>query len=178
MRGFIIALRAKQNKQLDNVVLYGIVLYGMRGETLEHETQGGFLISQIKQISGRIFEKLLVNAGVEEFNGAQGRILYVLWQEDGVPIVELARKTGLAKTTLTSMLDRMENANLIKRVFDKSDRRQIRINLTKEAQKLSNEYNNVSNEMNKIYYAGFSNDEIATFENNLRRILSNLNKKE
>jgi len=178
MRGFIIALREKQNKQLDNVVPYRIVLYGKRGEILEHKTQGGFLISQIKQISGRIFEKLLVNAGVEEFNGAQGRILYVLWQEDGVPIVELARKTGLAKTTLTSMLDRMENANLIKRVFDKSDRRQIRINLTKEAQKLSNEYNNVSNEMNKIYYAGFSNDEIATFENNLRRILSNLNKKE
>jgi len=76
------------------------------------------------------------------------------------------------------MLDRMENANLIKRVFDKSDRRQIRITLTKEAQKLSKEYNNVSNEMNKIYYAGFSNDEIVAFENNLRRILTNLNKKE
>ena len=145
---------------------------------MKNETQGGFLISQIKQISGRIFEKLLVNAGVAEFNGAQGRILYVLWQEDGVPIVELSRKTGLAKTTLTSMLDRMENANLIKRVFDKSDRRQIRINLTKEAQKLSDEYNKVSNEMNKIYYAGFSNDEIVAFENSLRQILSNLNKKE
>jgi DNA-binding MarR family transcriptional regulator len=144
---------------------------------LGYETQGGFLISQIKQISGRIFEKLLVGAGVEEFNGAQGRILYVLWQEDGVPIVELARKTGLAKTTLTSMLDRMENANLIRRVFDKSDRRQIRIILTEEARKLSVEYDNVSDEMNKIYYAGFSDDEIVAFENNLRRILSNLNKK-
>ena len=145
---------------------------------MERHKQGGFLISQIRQISGRIFEKLLVGAGVEEFNGAQGRILYVLWQEDGVPIVELARKTGLAKTTLTSMLDRMENANLIKRVFDKSDRRQIRITLTKEAQKLSDEYNKVSHEMNKIYYAGFSDDEIVAFENNLRRILSNLSIKE
>ncbi len=73
---------------------------------MKQETQGGFLISQVKQVSGRIFEKLLANAGVEEFNGAQGRILYVLWQEDGIPIVELSRKTGLAKTTLTSMLDR------------------------------------------------------------------------
>lgn len=142
------------------------------------ETQGGFLISQIKQIGGRIFEKLLVNAGVEAFNGAQGHILYVLWQEEGIPIVELSRKTGLAKTTLTSMLDRMESTNLILRVFDKSDRRQIRIMLTENARKLSGEYDKVSRDMNSIYYAGFSNDEIAAFENTLRRILKNLNESE
>ena len=145
---------------------------------MKRETQGGFLISQIKQISGRIFEKLLVAAGVDAFNGAQGRILYILWQNDGVPIVELSRKTGLAKTTLTSMLDRMENTNLIVRVFDKTDRRLIRISLTETAKKLSDEYNKVSNEMNEIYYAGFSDEEIIAFENTLRRILSNLNDKE
>jgi len=146
-----------------------------RGEELERETQGGFLISQIKQVGGRIFEKMLISAGVEAFNGAQGRILYILWQEDNIPIVELARKTGLAKTTLTSMLDRMESANLIKRIFDKSDRRQIRIVLTADARKLSNEYNAVSSKMNEIYYANFSDDEVVAFENNLQRILSNLN---
>ncbi|HPB55708.1 MAG TPA: MarR family transcriptional regulator, partial [Candidatus Aminicenantes bacterium] len=87
---------------------------------MTEKTQGGFLISQIKQISGRIFDKLLVGSGIEAFNRAQGRILYVLWQADGVPIVELSHKTGLAKTTLTSMLDRMESADLITRVFDKT----------------------------------------------------------
>lgn len=56
-----------------------------------------------------IFGRLLTEAGVDEFNGAQGRILYVLWQENNLPIVELARKIGLAKTTFTSMLDRMES---------------------------------------------------------------------
>ena len=144
---------------------------------MEYETQGGFLVSQIKQVSGRIFEKLLANAGIGAFNGAQGRILYVLWQDDGIPIVELARKTGLAKTTLTSMLDRMESANLIKRVFDKSDRRQIRISLTEKAQELKDDYERVSDEMNKIYYEGFTAEEIIEFENTLRRILSNLNKR-
>ena len=145
---------------------------------MKTQTQGGFLISQIKQIGGRVFEKLLTNAGVEAFNGAQGRILYVLWQEDGIPIVELSRKTGLAKTTLTSMLDRMESAKLIARVFDKSDRRRTRISLTETARELSDEYAKVSREMNGIYYAGFSDDEIAAFENTLRRILKNLNEKE
>lgn len=142
------------------------------------ETNGGFLISQIKQVSGRIFEKLLSNAGVDTFNGAQGRILYVLWQEDNIPIVELSKKTGLAKTTLTSMLDRMEEAGLLLRIFDKSDRRQIRIVLTEQARSLSNEYDKVSRDMNEIYYAGFSEDEIIVFENTLRRILKNLNESE
>ena len=163
---------------VDTIVLYGIILYRTGGEALRHKTQGGFLISQIKQMGGRIFEKLLASAGVEAFNGAQGRILYVLWQEDNIPIVELARKTGLAKTTLTSMLDRMESANLIMRVFDKSDRRQIRVILTKKAQELNSEYNKVSSEMNEIYYEGFSDDEIVIFEGYLQRILLNLSKKE
>ena len=142
------------------------------------ETNGGFLISQIRQVSGRIFEKLLAGAGVDAFNGAQGRILYILWQADNIPIVELSNKTGLAKTTLTSMLDRMEESGLIFRVFDKSDRRQIRISLTEHARALSGEYDGVSRAMNEIYYAGFSDEEIVAFENTLRRILKNLNERQ
>lgn len=145
---------------------------------MTEQTQGGFLMSQIKQISGRIFDKLLAQAGVDAFNGAQGRILYVLWQRDGIPIAELAQKTGLAKTTLTSMLDRLENADLIARIADKSDRRQIRISLTEKAHELSDQYDKVSREMSEIYYAGFSDDEIKVFENTLRRIIGNLNEKE
>ncbi len=142
------------------------------------ETNGGFLISQLKQVSGRIFEKLLSNAGVDAFNGAQGRILYVLWQQDNIPIIELSKKTGLAKTTLTSMLDRMEDAGLVSRVFDKADRRQIRIVLTEQAHSLSSGYDKVSREMSEIYYKGFSDDEILVFEQTLRRIMKNLNESE
>lgn len=138
------------------------------------ETNGGFLISQIKQVSGRIFEKLLAQAGIDAFNGAQGRILYVLWQQDNIPIAELSKKTGLAKTTLTSMLDRMEQAGLLTRIYDKADRRQIRISITEQARLLSGEYDKVSRAMNEIYYGGFTDDEIIAFENYLRRILTNL----
>lgn len=135
-------------------------------------------MTQIKQVSGRIFDKLLTNAGMDAFNGAQGRILYVLWQNDNIPIVELSYKTGLAKTTLTSMLDRMEAANLISRVIHPLDRRQIRIILTETAKELSGEYEKVSEQMNEIYYAGFTEEEIALFESTLQRILTNLHEKE
>ena len=121
---------------------------------------------------------MLTDAGVDSFNGAQGRILYVLWQEDHIPIVELSRKTGLAKTTLTSMLDRMESSGLILRTVDKSDRRQIRISLTDQAHSLSNAYDRVSSDMNNIFYKDFSNEEIKAFEDTLLRVLKNLNESE
>lgn len=142
------------------------------------KTNGGFLISQIKQIGGRIFEKLLSRAGIDAFNGAQGRILYVLWQQDDIPIAELSSKTGLAKTTLTGMLDRMEASGLIERIYDKSDRRRILIRLSGQARSLSGEYEKVSLAMNEIFYAGFTDDEIIAFENTLRRIQENLKESE
>lgn len=142
------------------------------------KTNGGFLITQIKQVQGRIFDALLQKAGIEEFNGAQGRILYVLWQEDGLPVVELAKRTGLAKTTLTSMLERMDEKGFLERVPDIKDRRMLRIFLTAKAQLLSEQYNQVSDEMGRIFYKDFSEEEIVVFENTLEKILGNLVQKE
>jgi len=135
---------------------------------------GGFLMSQIKMLSGRNFEKLLLDSGVEEFNGAQGRILYVLWQENCLPIVEISKRTGLAKTTLTSMLDRLEDKGLVIREYDKKDRRQIRIVLTDKAKLLQDKYDEVSDAASEQFYQGFTDEEIIDFESKLRRILKNV----
>lgn len=142
------------------------------------ETRGGFLISQIKQIQGRVFGRLLTEAGIDAFNGAQGHILYVLWQGDHLPIVELARRTGLAKTTLTSMLDRMEGQGLIVRQYDPEDRRQIRIQLTEYARGLERKYKEVSDEMSRLFYKGFTDEEIMRLDAELEKVLNNLEEEE
>ena len=138
------------------------------------ETRTGFLISQIKQVQGRVFERLLDACGVAEFNGPQGRILYVLWQGDGVPIVELSRKTGLAKNTLTAMLSRMEEAGLLRRGQDAQDRRVTRIYLTEKARALDRKYQAVSQQMNELYFPGFTAEEAAELDGMLDRVLANL----
>ena len=138
------------------------------------QTKKGFLVSQIRQIQGRIFERLLTESEINDFNGAQGRILYVLWQEDDLSIVEIANRTGLAKTTLTSMLDRMEAQGHIHRSFDENDRRKIRICLTEKARKLEKKYQNVSEEMNQIFYRGFTDEEIRILDQGLEKVLQNL----
>lgn len=145
---------------------------------MTNKTNGGFLISKIKQIQGRVFEKLLAEHGISEFNGAQGRILFVLWEQDGITISELSKKTGLAKTTLTSMLDRLEEMGHIQRTSSPHDRRALKIVLTSEARGLKERYDAVSAEMNEIFYGGFSDEEIFAFEAYLGKVLENLLKKE
>ncbi len=145
---------------------------------LLEQTNGGFLIGKIKQVQGRVFEKMLAEHGISEFNGAQGRILFVLWGEDGISISALSEKTGLAKTTLTGMLDRLEKAGHIVRTNDPRDRRSVRIRLTNRAWGLREQYEAVSREMSEVFYRGFRDEEILEFEKNLRHVLENLTKKE
>lgn len=142
------------------------------------ESRTGFLISQIKQVQARIFQRLLQDSGVEEFNGPQGHILYVLWQKDEVPIVELSQKTGLAKNTLTAMLGRMEDAGLIERRTAESDKRQSLIVLTKKARALQGKYDEVSQKMNEIFYKDFTQKEVEKIDGFLDRILLNLEQSE
>lgn len=142
------------------------------------ETKGGFLISRIKQTGTRIFDRMLATSGIDSFNGAQGRILYVLWQNDDISISSLAAQTSLANTTLTAMLDRMENMGLIVRKSDPKDRRNKLIALTEKAKFLKNDYMNISQKMNELYYAGFTEPEIVQFESYLQRILNNLEKEQ
>ncbi len=138
------------------------------------ETQAGFLITQIKQIGGRVFDKILQKENIWEFNGAQGKILYVLWQHDHISIIELSNLTGLANTTLTSMLDRMEAAGLLRRLSDPKDRRKNLIALTEKARQLKERYDKVSLEMHQVYFKNFSTEEIMEFESYLRRVLDNV----
>ena len=138
------------------------------------KTNGGFLISKIKQLGDRIFEKILNAENVDAFNGAQGRILYVLWQEDGIPIKAISEKCGLAITSLTTMLERMEKQGLIRRVQADNDKRKTLLYLTEKAHSLKDEYDAVSDRMSRIYYAGFEEEEIEQFERCLDRIRKNL----
>ena len=140
---------------------------------MKTQREGGFLIAKIHQLSGRIFARMLKEYEVE-INPAQGRIMFVLWKNDEIPISELAKKTSLEKSTLTSMLDRLEEAGYVARVPSQQDRRKILIRRTAKDKAWQKVYVQVSQEMTKLFYRGFSEKEVDEFEHYLRRIFDNL----
>ncbi|HEY9247405.1 MAG TPA: MarR family transcriptional regulator [Candidatus Methanoperedens sp.] len=143
-------------------------------ESIKSQSEGGFLIAKIHHQAGRILSRKLKEYDLNEINPGQGRILFVLWQKDGISIQELAKKTSLGKSTLTTMLDRLEKSEHLRRVPSREDRRKIIIKLTEKDRKYQNAYMGVSNEMSELFYGGFSASEIKEFENYLKRILANL----
>ncbi len=141
---------------------------------MKHQSQGGFLLAKVHQLGGRIFARMLKEHGVEQLNPAQGRIMFVLWQQDGIPITELSRRTKLDKSTLTSMLDRLEESGLVRRVPSTRDRRTTLIERTQKDRELEGRYVEVSRHMTEVFYRGFSAQAIERFESDLARILENL----
>lgn len=137
------------------------------------KTEGGFLVAKVHQLSGRVFNQLLRDSGIE-FNSSQGRILFVLWKEDNVPIKKLSQETQLSKSTLTSMLERLESSGHILRLPSEQDRRVTYVRLTEKNKELKQRYEEISETMTQLYYRGFSGEEIIEFEDYLRRILDNL----
>ena len=120
------------------------------------KSNSGFYISRIKQINTRLLNKLLAQKNITAFNGEQGRILHVLWENDGISNQELSKRSGLAMSSLTTMLERMEeNANSLKK-----------------------EYDEISDKMTKLSFEGISEDERLAFEKTLKNVLHNLEKAE
>lgn len=135
--------------------------------------KGGFLISKIHNVSGRIFSRLLKDEGIEEINPAQGRILFALWEQDNIPISQLSKRTLLEKSTLTSMLDRLENSGYICRVSSPDDRRTILIKRTEKDRDLEKKYLEISEKMCNIFYLNMSDEQVKRFECDLEQILQN-----
>jgi DNA-binding MarR family transcriptional regulator len=138
-------------------------------------TEGGYLISQIHQLSGRIFSRKLKQYQID-LNHAQGKIIFALWKKDGVPITELAKETALSKSTLTTMLERLEKSGHLIRKQSETDKRTTIVYLTPKSSSLRADYQKVSWDMNKIYYKGFTRAGISRFESSLKKILKNLKK--
>ena len=138
------------------------------------ETQGGYLISKIHQTSDRVFNRLLKEEGIGEINPAQGRILFALWKRDDVPIKDLAKETLLHKSTLTKMLDTLEESGHIQRVYPQDNRRTVHIRLTEKNKRLRGKYEDVSEQMRTVYYRGFTGEEIDQLSALLERVLENL----
>lgn len=136
--------------------------------------QGGFLVYKIKYLNTRLFNRLLQADARALFNGEQGKILSVLWDEGECTASDIADITGLANSTLSIMLKRMEENGLIISYDDSNDKRKRIYSVSalgREQQIVGNE---TSDALSDIFYDGFSDVEIKEFESYLKRILDNM----
>ena len=138
------------------------------------------LAHHIRLLNGRIFQKLLSRDPEALYRSEQGKILAVLWNSDEgcATATDIALATGLANNTLTTMIKKLEEQNLVTVNPCGEDKRKKYLVLTDLGWSQQEVSDRVSQELDAIYYKGFSDKEIEQFEDFQERILANLKEKE
>lgn len=99
-----------------------------------------------------------------------------MWNENNLKANELGRRAGLEPSTMTGLLDRMENAGLLKRAPDPLDRRASKIGLTKLGIKAEKISETVVEILFDRAFANIQEKDIKTAKNVLRKIIDNCNR--
>jgi len=73
-------------------------------------------------------------------SGAEIRIIMMVASQPSILLREIGEQLHTPKSTLTSMIDRLEKQNILKRVISQRDRRSFGLELTEEGQKTYHEF--------------------------------------
>ena len=109
---------------------------------------------------------------LDEFNvtPAQYSILKCLWEQDNLSPKQLSQVLALDASTITGILDRLENKDLIRRVPSPADRRTLMIQLTDAGKALQTDIDRVIVEANHEVLADLTPEEQTALKGWLERI--------
>ncbi|MBZ2084165.1 MarR family winged helix-turn-helix transcriptional regulator [Streptococcus oralis] len=134
----------------------------------------------IRLLNGRIFQKLLSQDLEALYRSEQGKILTVLWNSETgcATATDIALATGLTNNTLTTMIKKLEEQNLVVISPCGIDKRKKYVVLTELGWSQKEVGHRISQKLDAIFYKGFTEEEIRQFESYQERILDNLKEKE
>lgn len=141
---------------------------------MKYDENAGYFISHIRLLNARLFNKLLSEEENAKYSAEQGKILSALWIKNPQTATDISIKTGLANNTLSNMLKKLEEQGLIYSCSHENDQRKKLFCLTDEGKAQEEIGKKISEELNEIFYKGFSEDEKRELNNYLERALTNL----
>jgi len=100
-------------------------------------------------------------------------ILKCLWDENGQTPKQISKALSLDGSTITGIIDRMENKGLIMRIASKEDRRTLNVYLTNNGFLLSKPVNKIIEEVNEKILIKFSPEEQNQLKKYLKLISNN-----
>lgn len=125
------------------------------------------LMTRAQQVVHQQFRTRLSALGVTP---VQYAVMSALWKEDNLTPSQIAAAISLDSSTVTGILDRLENKNLLKRMPDPNDRRALRVVLTEEGRALEKPLMQVIVECNETVMEVFTKEEQETLVRLLQRL--------
>jgi len=100
--------------------------------------------------------------------------LLVLWESDNITVKELGNRLRLDSGTLTPLLKKLESMDILERLRDKKDERNVYIKLTDKGQNLKDEALDIPSKV--FCSSGLSKDESLYLRVHLQKLLDVLDK--
>lgn len=116
--------------------------------------------------------------GKWELLPGQPKILEFLLQHDGCTQKEIGKGCALDKSTVTSLLSRMEAKGLLTRRPAEEDRRHVQVFLTESGTHWAVQTVEICSKVDEKALSGLSSEEIQNFLATFRKVLDNLEKLE
>lgn len=126
-----------------------------------------FLLTQAQQ---KVFKYLKSELDPFNVTPVQYGVLQCLWDQGSQTPKQIGNVLGLDGSTITGILDRLENKALIMRNTYTGDRRTIKVELTEKGSKLRDPIGKIVEEVNIEVLKQFSSEEIDQLKNTLKQI--------
>jgi MarR family multiple antibiotic resistance transcriptional regulator len=128
----------------------------------------GLLIGRVDSLKNRILDTRLVPFGV---TSSQFKVLIIVGQFGSDTPVELCRHLSLDSGSMTRMIDRLEQKELLVRIRSETDRRQVKLALTDEGQKLAGLLPMIGSDAMNDLFSSLDAVEVKNLEQILTKVL-------
>lgn len=106
-------------------------------------------------------------------------VMLVLWEEDGLTVNSIAKKLLLNTNTITPLLQRMENQNLIQRLRSTKDERKVVVTLTEKGKQLQEQAEEIPIQLGtKLVSGKFTVEEMLDLKAKLYDLIDELSQLE
>lgn len=130
----------------------------------------GFRLAKAAQRWNELLAEAFARAGYADVRPAYGSVLVPLFEEDGLQMGELARRSQLSKQTMTSLVRRVESDGLVERRPDPADARATRVFLTKRAREFEPLAARVLERLDGLVRASLTPAALTSLDDSLRTL--------
>jgi MarR family multiple antibiotic resistance transcriptional regulator len=138
----------------------------------QQSTIMGMLIGRTNTLKDRLLDQQLLPYGI---TSSQFKVLIIVAQFAADTPAELCRHLSLDSGSMTRMLDRLEQKQLIARTRSATDRRQVQLALTAEGKAITDRLPQIGADAMNTLLSVLEADEVASLERILTKVLLDAN---
>ena len=128
---------------------------------------------QMKMVMSSLMRRVDAHMQPLELTGMQWEPVLLLWLKRADTVAGLARVSQVGVPSMTRMLDRLEEKDLLRRERSELDRRVVNLHLTAKGKKVANKIWPIVVDGMHVHLDGFKKEELSQLSDLLGRMLAN-----